>query len=233
MKRRSSPPPDPRKAIAYVRCSTDRQDLSPDAQRGAIQAWADREGVRVVAFHDDLGVSGGGPLEDRAGRVAALAQLEESGAGVLLVARRDRLARDVLVAAMIERLAERAGARILAADGTGNGDSPEAALLRTMIDAFAAYERALIRARTRAALAVKKARGERVGGVPYGHRVGDGGLLVPAPAERAAVDRARELRGEGLSLRKIATALEAEGHRPRNGGAWPVQTIRRLVAPAT
>jgi DNA invertase Pin-like site-specific DNA recombinase len=31
------------------------------------------------------------------------------------------------------------------------------------------YERALIRARTRAALQAKRARGERVGAVPYGY----------------------------------------------------------------
>lgn len=37
------------------------------------------------------------------------------------------------------------------ADGAGNGEGPEAALMRTLLDTFAAYERALIRARTRAA----------------------------------------------------------------------------------
>lgn len=34
---RQRPPPDPRKAIACDRCSTLRQDLSPDAQRQALQ----------------------------------------------------------------------------------------------------------------------------------------------------------------------------------------------------
>ncbi len=74
---------------------------------------------------------------------------------MLLVAKRDRLARDVVVAAMVDRLAERHGARVLAADGTGNGDGPEAMLMRGIVDVFAQYERALIRARTKAALAVK------------------------------------------------------------------------------
>jgi len=57
--------------------------------------------------------------------------------------------------------------------GVGNGNGPEAQLMRTMIDAFAAYERALIRARTKAALAAKAARGERTSlHAPYGWRVG-------------------------------------------------------------
>ncbi len=48
---RASPRPkrvvqvDATKAIAYIRCSTSRQDLSPDAQCAAIEAWAERESV--------------------------------------------------------------------------------------------------------------------------------------------------------------------------------------------
>ena len=47
--------------------------------------------------------------------------------------------------------------------------------------------------------------------------------------EAAAVARARELRQEGNSLREIAKALDAEGHRPR-GTRWHVQTLSRIVA---
>lgn len=221
-------PPSPHVAVAYLRCSTDRQDLSPAAQRGAVTAWATREKVEVVAFHEDIGISGGAPIEDRPGLLAALEAVRSARAGVLVVARRDRLARDVLTAAMVERLCEREGAKVLAADGTGNGDGPEAALMRTLLDAFAAYERALIRARTRAALAVKRARGERTGGVPMGHVVDGNGRLGVNEREAAAVARARELRAAGMSLRQIATALEAEGHRPR-GLRWHVETLSRIV----
>jgi len=224
-----SSPGDAKRAIAYLRMSTDRQDLSPAAQRAAIEAWAGREGVTVVAWHEDLGVSGGAALEDRPGLLAAIEAVRAEGAGLLVVARRDRLARDVLTAALVERLCERVGARVLTADGTGNGVGPEQALLRTLLDAFAAYERALIRGRTRAALAVKKARGERTGGIPYGWRA-EGKRLVVDPTEQATVARARELRGEGRSLREIARTLVAGGWRPRNGGEWAIQTIRRFVA---
>lgn len=232
MTRRPKPAADPTKAVAYLRASTERQDLSPDAQRAAIEAWAKGAEVAVVAWHQDLGVSGGAPLEDRPGLTAAVADLAVHGAGVLVVARRDRLARDVLNAALIERLVERDGGRIMSADGCANGDGPEAALLRAVVNAFSAYERALIRARTRAALQVKKSRGERTGGVPYGWRAGGDGRLEPVPREQAATARARALRGEGLSLRQIATTLAAEGHAPRKGGAWAVQTVRRLTAEA-
>lgn len=89
-------------------------------------------------------------------------------------------------------------------------------------------QRALIRARTRAALAVKKSRGERTGGVPLGSSVGADGRLAVDAAETAAVARARELRAAGRSLREIAAVLDAEGHRPR-GKRWRVQTLTRIM----
>jgi DNA invertase Pin-like site-specific DNA recombinase len=221
---------DPKRAVAYVRVSTDRQDLSPDAQREAIERWAKRKRIEVVAVHEDVGVSGGVELDKRPGLLAAIDALPAQDAGVLLVARRDRLARDVLVAAMVERLCERHGARVQSADGTGNGEGPEAALLRGIVDVFAAYERAVIRSRTRAALAVKKARGERVGTIPYGYRLApDGKHVEEDPHEAAVVRRTRELRADGESLRAIGRTLLAEGHTPRSGKGWHVQVLARMV----
>src|SRR5204862_292266 len=92
-------------------------------------------------------------------------------------------------------------------------------------------ERALIRARTKAALAVKKARGERTGGVPLGRVATCGGGLAVHEGERAAVERAKALRGERKSLRQIAKTLAAEGHAPR-GKRWHVQTLARVVTGA-
>lgn len=228
MTRRRAKPTDATKAVAYVRMSTDRQDLSPDAQRAAIERWALAQGVAVVAWREDLGVSGGTPLEERSGLLAAIDAIDANGAGVLVVAKRDRLARDVLTAALVERLCERKGARVQTADGAGNESGPEGALMRTLLDAFAAYERALIRARTKGALAVLKAKGRRTGGIPMGSSVSESGMLVVDGVEAAAVARACELRGEGKSLREIAATLDAEGHRPR-GRRWHVQTLARVV----
>lgn len=224
--------PDASKAVAYIRVSTDEQALGPEAQRGAIERWAAANGVTVVAWFDDLGVSGGAPLEERPGLSAAVAAIETMGAGVLAIAKRDRLARDVMTAAIVGRLVERNGARILTADGTGNGTGPEAALMQTMVDAFAEYERALIRARTRAALAVKRSRGERVGSIPIGSTLGEAGKLAKHEGEAAAVARVHELRRAGVSIRRIADALEAEGYQAR-GARWHARTVQRLLERST
>lgn len=223
---------DPHRVTGYIRVSTDEQAIGPEAQRQALERWCRDHGARLVAVHEDLGVSGAAPLDERPGLLAAIDEVTRGRAGVLLVAKRDRLARDVLVAAMAERLVERQGARVLAADGTGNGEGPEAALLRGIVDVFAQYERALIRARTRAALGVKRQRGELVGSVPLGRRLaGDGVHLEPDPMEAAAVERARILRRGGASYAEIAERLTAEGHAPR-GAKWYAMTVARMVGRA-
>lgn len=221
---------NPAIAVAYLRVSTDRQELGPEAQRQAILRWAGAAGVEVVAWCEDLGVSGAAPLEKRPGLLAAIGALSEHNAGLLIVAKRDRLARDVVVAAMVERLAEKAGASVAAADGTGNGEGPEQALMRTLIDAFAAYERALIGARTRAALRVKRERGELVGTAPIGFAVAaDGVRLEPRDDEQQALARIHALRAEGHSIRGIAKALDREGVRARSG-KWHATTVARALA---
>jgi len=226
---RAKPRPDPSAVVAYVRVSTDEQALGPEAQRAAVERWCASSGARLVAVCSDLGVSGAAPLESRPGLLAALDALREHRAGVLLVAKRDRLARDVVVAAMVERLAERQGARVLAADGTGNGEGPEAQLLRGVVDVFAQYERALIRTRTKAALRVKRERGERVGQVPFGYRVADDGrALVEDADEQRAVARVRELRSAGLTVAEVAERLASEGHRPR-GARWHATSVARIA----
>ena len=121
--------------------------------------------------------------------------------------------------AMVTQRVEAVGSRIHSADGVPESDEPTAVLMRRMVDAFAEFELAMIRARTKAALAVKKARGEAVGRTPVGHKR-DGKFAVPdqeALVElRATRDYARRLQSEGLSLRAICDRFAAEGVRYRD-----------------
>ena len=104
-----------------------------------------RLGVELSATFTDAGISGGLPLEQRPGLLAALDTLRKGD--LLIVAKRDRLGRDVLNVAMFERLAERKGARIISAAGEGTDtDDPTSRLMRQMVDCFAEYERAIAQA---------------------------------------------------------------------------------------
>ncbi len=225
------PRPTPTTAVvAYIRVSTDDQTLSVEAQRERLAVWCAERRVTLRAVYEDVGVSGGAALDKRPGLMLALDALTP---GMALVAvKRDRLARDTMHVAMIERLAERAGAKVLTCDGAGEGDSPEAQMLRGIMDVFAQYERAVIRARTATALAVKRGRAERISGrLPYGMRLDADGLHLEADAAEQAVIRiARDLHIAGLSSRAIAARLTEQGLYSRAGSVFTPSAILAMVA---
>lgn len=215
-------------AIGYVRVSTDEQHLGPEAQRDALERWSKANGVSLVAVFSES-VSGGAPLDERIQLLAAIDTMQDHKAGVLLVAKRDRLARDTMLAAMIERLIERAGGQVASADGVGNGTGPEAELMRGIIDLFAQYERTLIRTRTTAAMAVKKSRGERVGQIPLGFTLGaDGKTLVAHPEEQKAVQLITKLRATGMTLKAITAKLNAD-KVPARGAKWYITSVVNVL----
>lgn len=219
---------DPLRVIVYLRVSTEEQLLGPEVQLAACEAWASAHGAAVVGVFRDLGVGGATAIDRRPELLAALDALRTRRAGVLLAAKRDRFARDVIVAATLERLAERAGAEVVSADGAGAGSGPEAQLYRHLLDAFAQYERGVIRLRTRGALAALRRRGRRYSGAaPIGSQH-EGQLLLPDVAERAAVVAAQDLRARGFSLRRICSELAARGHVPR-GKSWHLTTVARML----
>lgn len=220
-------------AVGYVRVSTEDQNLGPDAQRTALEQWAQRVGARLISVHEDHGVSGATPVTDRLGLLAALGALRDTGAGVLVAAKRDRFARDQVVAAMVEKAAEDAGACVRTTDGSSDVTGPEGMMMRGIVDVFAAYEREVIRARTRAALGVKKARGERVGEIPYGYRLSEGGTkLEEHPGEQAVLAAVKTLRAEGLSQRAIVSALADRGLLARSGKPFGQTQIARMLGRA-
>jgi len=195
-----------------------------------IEDWARREGVEVVAWHVEQGVKGATPLEQRTGLLDAIADVGRFGVGRLVVARRDRLARDVVTAGLVERLVERAGGRVCSTDGMSEAEGPEGVLLRGIADLFAVFERLLIASRTRAALQAKKAKGERTGMIPFGFSVAaDGKILIPNVEEQKVIATVRRMREKGLTLRAVVTACERRGIVSRSGKPLGLVQVDRLL----
>jgi DNA invertase Pin-like site-specific DNA recombinase len=219
-------------AIAYVRVSTDRQADSGAglaAQRASIESFARSAGITITAWHEDAGVSGAAGIDARPGLAAAIASLRKGD--TLLVAKRDRIARDSFLSAVIERAVTRKGATIASADGVGNGDQAADAFMRSVMAAAAEFERGLIRQRTKAAMAAKRRAGERCGQVPFGWSLGeDGTTLVPVEEEQRVIEQIIRCRAAGMSLRAIAAILTEEGIRTQGGnGSWNHNTIASIL----
>ncbi len=235
------------RVIGYVRVSTAKQaesGLGAAAQRDAIERWAQQQGATVAAVHADEGVSGASEALDRDGLIDAIGDLKRGD--TLVVAKRDRLARDPFVAGGIERMVAKRGARIVSVAGEGTdhaADDPAGMLMRGIVDLFAAYERMLAQVRTRAALRAKAKSGGRVGlHATTGYRLEDidtvdkqgrpcvRGVQVIDEREQqtlAAVAEAMAC-GCGLSLRCIAARLAEQGLVSRAGTPYTAAAIRRM-----
>lgn len=217
-----------KKAISYLRVSTGPQQLGIEAQRASIKAYCDAHGIELVGEYADHGISGAAPIDRCHGLLEAIEALKTQGAGLLVSAKRDRLSREVVKAAMVEQLVQRAGARVVSAAGEGDGTDASAQLMRTLVDAFAQYERAVIAQRTKAALAVKKAKGQRTGGVPWGKTGTSGGLLVENKEEVLLIQQCAALKAGGMTLRAIADKLNGEGTTLRGRPLYEMKVHRLL-----
>lgn len=220
------------RAVAYRRVSTlDQADsgLGLEAQQTIITAATERLNLTVHETFTDAGLSGSLGLEHRPGLADALNALERGD--TLLVAKRDRIARDAFLAVLVEREVARKGARIISAAGEGTEtDDPAAVFTRRILDAVSELERALIASRTRAAMAEAKKRGQRVGCIPWGHSVSeDGRTLVPNEDELRILKRIRWMRARGYALHNIALVLNDDGLRNRQGREWKPSFIGQLL----
>lgn len=230
--------------IACIRVSTDekRQELGAAAQRAAIEAWSVKEGIAIVGWHLDE-VSGGAPLDERDGLLAALADVAASGAKRLVFSTLDRFSRDSVSAALVEAELARHGAEVVFADGSGNGSDPTAEMIRGVRLVVARFERKLIGLRIKAALKVKQTRGEMTGAAPFGQTTVDGPLrlqkdgtqkpvklLVDDPAEQAVIARAVALSSSGETVRDVVASLAAEGIVGRKGKPLSLSAVHAILS---
>jgi hypothetical protein len=64
----------------------------------------------------------------------------------------------------------------------------------------------------------------------YGWDFEGEGSLIENAAEQEAIAFIKRLRGEGKSLRQIATLLDERGLKPKRGERWRHSTVIRILA---
>jgi DNA invertase Pin-like site-specific DNA recombinase len=234
------------RGVVHRRVSTDDQaehGSGLDAQLHACQAYCDRQDLEMLGPFDDEGIGGSASLDKRLGLAEAIANVMPGD--ILLVAKRDRIGRDPILVAMIEIEIKKRGGKVVSAAGEGTeDDSPSSILMRRVIDAFAEFERLMIKARTCSAIASLRRRGRVCGTVPYGRRAVDDGqhsktsikanaprpsAIADDPAELATIALIRELHGRGNSPRVIGLILDQRGIPTKRGGPWAHQSIRKIL----
>ena len=202
--------------VAYYRVSTDRQrasGLGLSAQREAVSRFVGTD--QLVAEYTEI--ESGKKHTNRPQLLAALQDCRKRRA-VLLIARLDRLARNV---AFIANLME-SGADFVAVD------MPQATRLTIhILAAVAEHEREMISKRTKAALAEAKRRGTRLGNPRI--EEARAGAIAAHHARRPAPEVSALMQGwrrQAWTLRRIADELNRLSIRPPRGRQWYASSVR-------
>lgn len=220
------------KAVAYYRVSTERQGrsgLGLEAQREAVERFAAAERIELVGEFTEIETGkGSDALAQRPELAAAMAAARKAG-GSVVVAKLDRLSRDVhfISGLMVQRVPF-----IVAELGTDTDP-----FILHMFAALAEKERKMISERTKKALARKKAQGVKLGNpTNLGEAGAIGRAAGAANADRFAANVlpiVESIRAAGVtSLVGIAQALNTRGVATARGGKWYPTSVSNLLVRA-
>jgi DNA invertase Pin-like site-specific DNA recombinase len=217
-------------AVAYYRVSTQRQGrsgLGLEAQRAAVVRFAETEGITIQAEFTEVETGKGADALDRRPHLAAALATARQAKCPVLVAKLDRLSRDVAFIAGL--MAQRVP--FIVAELGADADP----FMLHLYAALAEKERRLISERTRAALASRKGNGAALGNPRNAAVAAANGRQVSVrEADRFAatvLPFIQAIRRSGVtSLRGIAFELNNRRIRTARGGQWQVSNVRNLIA---
>ncbi len=207
------------RVVAYYRVSTQKQGrsgLGLEAQRAAVLRFVEAEGLKLLAEFTEVETGKGADALDRRPQLAAAMRAAKKQDATVVVAKLDRLSRDV---AFISSLMARKVPFVTVELGT-QADP----FMLHIYAALAEQERRMISQRTKAALKAAKARGSRIGTPDYGKH-----------NRQAAAKRAFELKPifielAELSARQIALELNRRKVTTPTGRPWSSKTVIRVQA---
>jgi DNA invertase Pin-like site-specific DNA recombinase len=221
------------RAVAYYRVSTRQQQrsgLGIEAQRAMVQRFAEAERITIIAEFVEAESGKGADALDRRPQLAAALASAKAAKCCVLVSKLDRLSRDVAFVAGL--MAQRVP--FIVAE-LGRDADP---FMLHLYAALAEKERRLISERTKAALAVRKAAGGKLGNPTNIRDAGDSGRasLVAAADEhaRTLLPLLRTLRGEGtITIGAVTRALNERKIPTARGARWHVSSAANLLARAS
>ena len=228
-----------RRLAAYTRVSTDtqaEQGFGLPIQADTIARWARDKKHTISQWHQDAGASGMNGIDNRPGLAFALEAVRKKQVEGIVVARLDRLARDLVLQEQLLAEVKRIGGRLYSCAGGEDeylrddpGD-PSRKLIRQLLGAVAEYERGMIRLRMTAGIERKRAEGGYYGGQPpYGWRAMSG-ELVPDPVEQSQIELMLAARSQGASYAEVALMMNRLEVPTKHGGRWQKNTIRRILS---
>jgi DNA invertase Pin-like site-specific DNA recombinase len=214
------------RVVAYYRRQQQRSGLGIEAQRAAVTRFAEAENLRIIAEFVEAETGKGSDALDRRPQLAAALRQAKC---CVLVSKLDRLFRDVAFVAGL--MAQRVP--FIVAE-LGRDADP---FMLHLYAALAEKERRLISERTKAALAIRKTSGTKLGNPSNIREAGGAGRssLIEAADEHARnmLPLLRMLRAEGTITNGAVTRSLNERKIPTaRGSRWHVSSVANLLARA-
>jgi DNA invertase Pin-like site-specific DNA recombinase len=213
------------RVIAYVRVSTDKQEM--DNQRHEITTYATREGFVVGTWIETEVSSRKSP---KARHLDELLDMVKRG-DILIVSELSRIGRSIRENLnTLHELGRKGVTTHIVKQGlrTNGKNDVLATMLLANISFAAELERDLISQRTKSALARKKAEGVKLGNPKLSevHKVQDSVAQAHAEQVRPIIN---ELSRQGLSQRAIVDELNRMGVQTARNGKWRLLTLQRAL----
>lgn len=224
-----------KRAAVYLRVSTEGQTgedrYGLPAQKEAVESYAKSKGFSIVAWYEDDGISGA--TIDRPGLQDMITDAGADAFDLVLVAKMDRIARDVFVALFVEKKLLEHDVEIHSVSEPISGKDPMNTAFRQMMAVFAELEKSMITARMSGGRR-QKARGGGYagGGAAIGYTAARGQKVLELDTDKInTVKRVFQLREEypGNSLQQIADQLNMEGHTTAQGAAFSKVQVKRIL----
>ena len=218
------------KAVGYTRVSPREgaaDAISLISQRRKIEAYAVLHDLELVEVIEDAGHSA--KSLDRPGMTKLLGLIRARKVGVVVIAKLDRITRSVRDLGDLVELFQRSGVEFASVGDNIDTSTASGRLVLNVMGSVSQWEREAIGERTAEALATMRANGRRISRhAPYGYRFNGEGWIEDEHEQRA-ISLMRQLRSDGLSLRRIAAELERLGHHNRRGRRLAAQTIANVL----
>lgn len=225
-------------AVSYVRVSTEdqaREGFSIEAQRSRIRAYCAAKGYDLVREFLDDGFSG--RTTNRPGFRDLLVAIRDglgveglpTRIGAVVVAKFDRLNRNLYDFLATQREMQREGVHFASVDETVDTRGPFGRFFVQVIAAFAELESGIIGERVRHGMRQKALQGGFNGmSAPYGYDVRQGGL-IPNRAEARIVRLICTWRRAGRSFGWITDRLNGDFVPTKKGKRWTKRQVFRIV----
>ncbi len=216
-------------AVIYARFSSDRQrEESIEGQVRECNAYAERNGIRVVSTYIDRAKSAAKDTEKREDFQRMIKDSAKHLFDIVLVWKLDRFARSRYDSAHFKNILRKNGVKVVSATEAIT-DGPEGIILESMLEGMAEYYSAELSEKVRRGMKENALKCRYNGGTtPFGYRL-ENRQLKPDPETAPVVLHVFQQYAEGKVLREIIDELNQKGLKTTRGSRFTYSSFKSML----